>query len=165
LPSTPGRPILEHRGTLPLHNTLPRAYFSPASGPSRNRAALGFSPSWVRRRERRRAGEAGKEEEVRRRGSQRRDAAGAPRPEAARVDGERLYRSPRRRGAGAEQGVERRRERLHRAAFFVKPATTPSPTQREMNHSLALTCVVPFPWSCLCACLRAAERRRVAVSP
>jgi hypothetical protein len=41
--------------------------------------------------------------------------------------------------------VERRRERLHRAAFFVNTAMTPPPIQREMNHILALTYVVPFP--------------------
>jgi hypothetical protein len=40
--------------------------------------------------------------------------------------------------------VECRREHLHRAAFFVKPATTTSPTRREPTRSLTLFCVV-FP--------------------
>jgi hypothetical protein len=163
LSSTPGRPILEHRGTLPLHSTLTARLLFPGVGSLSQPSRIGVFPI-LRHCERRRAGEAGKEEEVRRRGSQRRDAASAPRPEAARVNGGRLYCLPRRRGAWAEQGMERRRECLHRAAFFVKPAMTPSLTQREMNHSLALTCVVPFPWTCLWARLRAAMRRRIPMN-
>jgi hypothetical protein len=58
-------------------------------------------------------------------------------------------RTGRRIGAGAEQGEERRRECLHRTAFLDNPATTTSPTQREMNHSLALPRVASIPWTCM----------------
>jgi hypothetical protein len=120
--------------------------------PFRKPRRIGVFPSWVRRRERRReggeVGEVGEGEEERGRGGSARDAAGAPRPEAVRVHGE-PYQSPRRRGAGTEQEVERRREHLHRAAFFAKSATTTSRTQRELNRSLALSCVASLPWSCL----------------
>jgi hypothetical protein len=47
-------------------------------------------------------------------------------------------RNSRRVRAGAEQGEEHHWERLHRAAFLDNPATTTSPTQREMNHSPSL---------------------------
>jgi hypothetical protein len=90
-------------------------------------------------------GKWGKERRSGEEGASARDAAGAPRPDAARVHGGRSYCTPHQRGAGTEQGVERHCERLHRAAFFVEPATTTSPTQREMNHSLALSCIVPLP--------------------
>jgi hypothetical protein len=54
-------------------------------------------------------------------------------------------RTNRRVGAGAEQGEEHHREHLHLAAFLDSPATTTSPTQREMNLSLALSRVVSIP--------------------
>jgi hypothetical protein len=46
---------------------------------------------------------------------------------------------------GAAQEVEHRRVRLPGAAFFIKPATTTSPTQREPNRSLAFLCIVSLP--------------------
>jgi hypothetical protein len=141
----------------PAHRSLPLRRFdrtptTPGAEPlSQAKTHWGFpflgSPP---RKEKRRGevGEVGEGEEERGRGGSARDAAGAPRPEAVRVHGE-PYQSPRRRGAGTEQEVERRREHLHRAAFFAKSATTTSRTQRESNRSLALSCVASLPWSCL----------------
>jgi hypothetical protein len=120
--------------------------------PSRKPTALGFSPSRVRYRGRRGVEGEGEGEEERGRGASVRGAVGVPKPEAVRVhrgEGRTSRRGrgrsrPRRRGAGTEQEVECRREHLHRAAFFVKPATTTSPTRREPTRSLTLFCVV-FP--------------------
>jgi hypothetical protein len=102
----------------------------------------------------------------------RRVAAGVPLLEAVheRVEPD---LSPRREGnvrVGRETiaalEAEHRRVRLPGFAFFVKTATTTSPTQREPTRSLAFLCVVPFSsLPCLWACLRAAERRCATATP
>jgi hypothetical protein len=99
-------------------------------------------------------------------------AAGVPLLEAVRERVEPDL-SPRGEGnvrVGQETGAAREAEHHHvhlpGVAFFVKPVTTTSLTQREPTHSLAFLCVVPFsslpcPW----ACLRVAERRCATATP
>jgi hypothetical protein len=49
------------------------------------------------------------------------------------------------REAGAVQEAGHRHARLPDAVTFVRPATTPSPTQREPNCILAFSCAISFP--------------------
>jgi hypothetical protein len=53
------------------------------------------------------------------------------------------------RETGAMREAEHRRARLPGAVFFVKPATTTSPTHREPNRSLAFFAPFPYPVSLL----------------
>jgi hypothetical protein len=59
------------------------------------------------------------------------------------------------RETGASQKAERRHVRIHRAAIFIRLATTTPPTQREPTHSLSLLLHRSFP--CFQACERAVE--------
>jgi hypothetical protein len=119
----------------------------PGPSPSRRLVALGFSPSWVRRRGRRGVGGEGKGEEERGRGSSACDAAGAPRPEAVRVGGEpgqskrwgttvNTYTAP---------PTSSSRQRLPRRPDVSRPAALPS---LAMFPFLDLSCGHAFEPSC-----------------
>jgi hypothetical protein len=94
----------------------------------------------------------------------RRVATGAPLAGAGRVAARRGGTLTPGEDTEAEQGAGCRRVRLHRSTVYLRPAMTTPPPRCE-HRGLLSPCAVTFSWSCLSACLRAAEHRRVAVFP